>query len=78
MCFTLGGREEKAEQKRIMDSVIRRGGKWTQDSQVPELFYRVKSADIGPYGRVETWEQAILLGGGFQAWRDRQGAEVSL
>jgi len=78
MCFTLGGREEKAEQKRIMDSVIRRGGKWTLDSQVPELFYRVKSADIGPYGRVETWEQAILLGGGFQAWRDRQGAEVPL
>jgi hypothetical protein len=63
MCFTLGGREEKAEQKRIMDSVIRRGGKWTLDSQVPELFYRVKSADIGPYGRVDTWEQAILLGG---------------
>jgi hypothetical protein len=61
-----------------MDSVIRRGGKWALESQMPELFYRVKSADIGPYGRVNSWAQAIVEGGGFQAWRDRQGTEVPI
>ena len=30
--------------------------------------------DIGPYGRVETWEEAVEIGGGFQKWRNRQGA----
>ena len=58
----------------MIRDVSARGGKWAKGSSVPKNFYLVTTMDIGPYGRVETWEEAVEIGGGFQKWRNRQGA----
>jgi hypothetical protein len=70
----MGGEEEAAVQARMIRDVSARGGKWAKGSSVPRNFYLVTTMDIGPYGRVETWEEAVNIGGGFQKWRNRQGA----
>ena len=72
-CFILT-REERVFDAAGMESVIRRGGKWVHSSRVPTNHYLLRSDDRGPFARVASWEEAILVGGGMETWRRRQGA----
>ena len=70
----LGLPEEKVEEARIMASVIERGAKWVEGSTVAARYYLSITLDIGPFGRVETWEEAKRVGGGWATLLNRQGA----
>ena len=69
------------EQRRLAEELRRikeRGHHWAAESQVPQTHYLHAGPDAGPYARVQSWAEAIKVGGGFRAWRERQGVEVGL
>ena len=69
------------EQRRLAEELRRikeRGHQWAAESQVPQTHYLHAGPDAGPYARVQSWAEAIKVGGGFRSWRERQGVEVGL
>ena len=47
--------------REAMDIVIRRGQNWTDTSRVPEMHYMHVYHKPGPFGLLETWEEAANL-----------------
>ena len=52
-----------------------RSGQWTANSRVPQTNYLHAGAVVGPFARVSSWAVAVKVGGGFEAWIERQGTE---
>ena len=74
-CAALGRWEEGKRLEEEMRRMKFRSGQWTANSRVPQTNYLHTGAVVGPFARVSSWAEAVKVGGGFEAWIERQGAE---
>ena len=62
--------EREANEEGLKTMVDRgSGAKWAKGSCVPAKNYLNIVGDMGPFARVQSWEEAITVDGGYDGWR---------
>ncbi len=66
--------KERADAEAGLQAAIDRAGKWAKGSGVPKKHYLTAWEDRGPLALIQSWEEGIPIGKGFEGWRIRQPA----
>jgi hypothetical protein len=67
-------RTQRNQDEEQLKKTQNRGGNWVEGSEVTGQHYMYDENDKGPLALVNTWKEALEFGGGWEDWRERQGA----
>lgn len=67
-------RTQRNQDEEQLKKTQNRGGNWVAGSEVTGQHYMYDEDDRGPLALVNTWKEALEVGGGWEDWRERQGA----
>ena len=67
-------RTQRSQDEEQLKRIQSRGGNWVEGSEVTGQHYMYDEDDKGPLALVNTWREALEVGGGWEDWRERQGA----